>query len=83
MGARTRRLQTVEPLLDGGDSTHALPAAASLRGSGFHVTWIVKPQFRPLLDGGDSTQDRSQLGQHPGTPSQGARDGSNVKVAID
>jgi heptosyltransferase-1 len=35
-----------------GDIVHALPAGASLRASGFHVTWIVKPQFRELLDGG-------------------------------
>ncbi|MGQ9919164.1 MAG: glycosyltransferase family 9 protein [Bryobacteraceae bacterium] len=35
-----------------GDIVHALPAAASLRASGFHITWIVKPQFRQLLDGG-------------------------------
>ncbi|MEJ5367470.1 MAG: glycosyltransferase family 9 protein [Bryobacteraceae bacterium] len=40
-----------------GDILHALPAAASLRGSGFHVTWIVKPQFRPLLDGGGAADE--------------------------
>lgn len=44
-----------------GDILHALPAAASLRASGFHITWIVKPQFRDLLDGGGVAEEILEL----------------------
>ena len=41
-----------------GDILHALPAAASLRGSGeARLTWAVKPQFRALLDGGGAADE--------------------------
>lgn len=44
-----------------GDIVHALPAAASLRASGFHITWIVKPQFRQLLDSGGVADEILEL----------------------
>jgi len=34
-----------------GDVIHALPAVASLKASGSHVTWIVEPKWAPLLEG--------------------------------
>jgi heptosyltransferase I len=56
-----------------GDVLHALPAAAALRDSGAHVTWLIDPKWRPLIAGSPDVDQVIELNR---------RSWSSVRAAL-